>query len=762
MLHWFLRQAGVGDAFLERPGDLSAHVQHPVALGVGLPLVALAGVGIYLRQRRNLPTSPKKLIVALTACRVALFGVLVIVLAGPFVRLDTVQDHRPVFALLFDRSQSMDLPARADHPDRSRAGFAYEAVAAARPDLITPTVQRFDVKAYTFARDATPVNIEAIPEPVSPGGPSSRIGDAINRVLHDAAGRPVTGIVVFSDGESTGGRTLAEAAQACKAAGVPVFPVPTGDADRVRDVSVVDISSSGQVAVGDTARVGVVLESHGHDGTLARVTVRDGDQVLDTKELALRSAEQQQVELSFPARAAGPRYLVADVAALPDEAFLTNNTDVALLRVTDEKLRVLYVEGLPRWDFRFLKNAMRRDTGLTGREGKLVDVVLEAEWRRLTPEAQARALPRTIDELAAYHAVVLGDASPRLLTPAFVALLDRAVREKGVGLVIQVGPQAMPHEFDRPLHDLLPVQVENTPGLFAPAAKPYRLELTPDGALHEAMQFYDDPGRNQTAWAELLPFQWCAAAVRPTPAATVLAVNPTVTNTFGKLPLIAWHQAGKGRALFVGTDSTWLWRQNAGDRFFYKFWGQALRFVGRSDEGGKKSWLEVKPVRATPGEDVTIELRAYAPDGSPVRQPTLPVGVSGAGTGATVTLAADPGLPGKYSGRYQVPAAGDFRFTYGPGGVETRFHVLPAHEEMRYPNVNRVALKQLADATGGEMVELSDRNWAKRIVGQLEGEAKRVRRPPEDRSVWDNWLVLTVLVAVYSLDVALRRFGGLS
>ena len=94
-------------------------------------------------------------------------------------------------------------------------------------------------------------------------------------------------------------------------------------------------------------------------------------------------------------------------------------------------------------------------------------------------------------------------------------------------------------------------------------------------------------------------------------------------------------------------------------------------------------------------------------------------------------------------------------------GHETH-HVLAAPEEMRYPNVNRAALEQLADATGGEMIELTDPAWAKRIAGQLKGEAKLVRRPPDDRSLWDNWMVLTVLVAVYSLDVALRRFGGLS
>ena len=70
--------------------------------------------------------------------------------------------------------------------------------------------------------------------------------------------------------------------------------------------------------------------------------------------------------------------------------------------------------------------------------------------------------------------------------------------------------------------------------------------------------------------------------------------------------------------MFVGTDSTWLWRQNVGDRFFYKFWGQSIRFVARRDEATqKKSWIEVRPVRAQPGEQAQIELMAFAADGSP-------------------------------------------------------------------------------------------------------------------------------------------------
>jgi hypothetical protein len=300
-------------------------------------------------------------------------------------------------------------------------------------------------------------------------------------------------------------------------------------------------------------------------------------------------------------------------------------------------------------------------------------------------------------------------------------------------------------------------------GVYAPAAKPFKLELTPDGVLHEAMHLYDEPGRNQAAWAQMLPYQWCVAAVRPSPAATVLAANPNVVNNYGKLPLIAWQPAGKGRVMLVGTDSTWLWRQNVADRFFYKFWGQAIRFVARTEDAGKKkSWIEVKPVRAQPGEDATVELRAYTAGGAPVEQPSLPIEITGPGTRTSVVLDADPNTKGRYVGKYRVPATGDFRFQYASGTAEARLRVLAAPEEMRYPNVNRTALKALAETTGGELVELTDPDWHQKIVIKLKGEPRVTKRPPSEATVWDNWMVLAVLVFVYALDVGMRRLGGLS
>jgi hypothetical protein len=423
---------------------------------------------------------------------------------------------------------------------------------------------------------------------------------------------------------------------------------------------------------------------------------------------------------------------------------------------------VLHLEGLPRWDFRFLKNSMQRDHGLGG-SGQEPDIRLEAEIRRLPPDQQAMALPRTLEQVSNYHTIILGDVSPKLLTPAFIDLLDQAVREKGVGLIVEAGPNAMPHAFDDKLHKLLPVLPRpGTAGLEPHPAKPFRVELTPEGSLHESLRFHDDPGRNRNTWEHLPPFYWCSAVERVAPGAVVLATNPGVEMRQGKLPLIAHHYAGQGRVLFVGTDSTWTWRQNVGDRFFYKFWGQSIRFVARRDKAGsKESYLEARPYRVQPGEPVQVELMAFA-EARPRTEPALRVRVPGLKPTDTLELQADPSLPGRYTGKFTPATPGDVHIEFDQEGgrtpLEARVKVLGAAEELRYPNVNRPALEQLAGLSGGRVVELTE---LAKLPEWLEGETHSSGLHLEE-TVWDNWLFLLLIVLLYSVDVGLRRLTGLS
>ncbi len=806
MMEWLLRQLEITNgkdftdhldkvqlAFRVFPGW---HWSWVLALAV--LVTTPVAVFVWLRQKWNLASAPPGLRFTLTAARSLIFFILVLILARPYLSLDLKDEHKPIVAVLLDRSESMRLPygqpaseeeltdianaagyrstsAAADSnvrqalPRSTRARVAQQVLNNGARPFLEGLAKKFDVQYYSFAKNATRLGVDPgqpiLDEKPASGSSGTWIGDAIGHVLDEAGDRQVAGVLVLSDGQNNGGRSLAEVAQLAAARGTPVFTVPVGSPARLKDVAITDLFTTGLVTVGDVARVAVTVESHGFDGRTVKVELKDGDKLLDGKDVVLRDAEQQQVELTFQAKEAGARYLTVRVPEQPEEApeLRANNSDTAFVRVSDEKLKVLLVEGLPRWDFRFLKNALRRDNGVGGRLGKEVDVRLEAEWRRQPPAEKARALPRTLEHLAEYHTIILGDVSPEMIDSGFLDLLEKAVTERGVGLIVAAGPQSMPHRFDHRLQNLLPVRLRQDRTRSKPANVPwFRLDLAPEGVIHEATRFYDDPGRNQNAWGNLPRYYWYADAERAQPGATVLVWNPVPTN-YGKVPLIAHHYAGKGKVMFVGTDETFRWRQNVGDRFFYKFWGQSVRFVSRRDAATeKKSRIEVRPVRAQPDEPAQIELMAFAPDGSPRTEATQEVQVQGGESATTVELSADPAVKGRYTGKFTPPQEGEYRVVCNsPGSAETveaRLRVVVAPEELRQPNVNRPALETLAVRAGGRMVELPE---IASVGDRLEGQPKFTELHRE-ASVWDNKLTLIFLIFLYCLDVGLRRLVGLS
>lgn len=830
MFQRFLQLLGIHEDVLKHLDRAELVFQRAEVLWIGAVLLLPLAWMVYRRQKLNLHTVPTWLLATLCVTRVSILALLFVVLSGPYLRIDHKFERKPIVAFLFDNSQSMRLPAGPFETDEqfaeaaraagevkadggstsaptpssdptksepksgeptsppivvdaetrlklnrlSRAALSQTAVRVANDKLLKPLDGKFDVRHLAFARDLEPFVFDpAKTEPQLPdvnSGPSSWLGSVVQHVVDEAAGQKIAGLVLFSDGQNTGGRSPAEAARAAAQVGAPIFPVAVGSPKRLQDVSIVDLYTTGQVSIGDTVRVAVTLESHGFNKRPVKVELKDGDKVLDTKELVLLGTEQQQTELIFEAKEAGDKYLTVNVPAFAEEAeeLRANNSDLAFVRVSDEKLKVLLIDGLPRWDFRFLKNDIRRDNGIKGRTGDEPEVIAEAEWRRMSKEDQAAKLPSTAKELAEYHTIVLGDASPDILHDDFRKALIEAVRDKGVGLIVEAGPRFMPQLYDREFQSLLPVVLRTGPaatnGIEAPAYKPFKIELTPEGLLHESLRLHDDPGRNVQVWSQMPTYFWVSAVERPSAAAIVLARNPSLENRWGKQPLISYQYAGKGKVAFLGMDATYLWRQNVGDRFFYKFWGQMLRFVGRTDDGSEKkeSRLIVRPVRVQPGESAEVELFAFTADGQPRTDATLKVSTLGPTGSQMVELVADKFVKGRFTGKFSPKDTGEHRVLYQPNDspktIEGKLRVMPSSEELRDPNLNRPLLETLASTTGGKVISIAE---LASLPELFKGEPMLIEVHRE-ASIWDNWFTLLLITLIYAVDVGLRRLSGLS
>ena len=801
MLSRFLEMIGVSEALARRAGEAELLWAQPVALAVGLLLVPVLGYLVHRRHAASLPHLSPRLRGLLTGCRVGLLLVLVLILGGPRLRLEQPVAHRPIVAVLLDASRSMELPAgsypaaeaarlagaaglieaggRLDAEARkrldamSRAELAQAVLDRQRAAVLDPLAERFDLRTYRFARHARRHDLReanAADDADGIGRGDTALGEAIERALDDAAGREVAAVVVIGDGRSTAGTDPVAAirqrvARSPERQVADVWTVPVGSGLPLTDVGVVDVLAPRRVARGDTATVIATVASHGYERRTAMFRLTEGDEVLDEQEVVLRSGERQQVRLTFEAEEAGTRRLAVAVGQAPATDRVPGNDrhDFAV-EIDDAQWRVLYLEGYPRWDFRFLDHALRRDHGLSATV--TVEASLRSEGVATEDLPTAANLPQDAESWAAYHAVVLGDVSPALLGRRGAEQLARAVRERGVGLIVQAGPQHAPHGWSgTALAELLPLGEDaaanrdaDGAGLASPVFAPFTMEVTAAGSMHPAFRLYESASRNRATWSRMPPLFWAGAFEAPAAGATVLAELVTPR---GRRPLIADQLAGRGRVLLIGFDATYSWRRNVGDHLFNRFWGQAIRHVARSRERSERSsWLDAYPSRVEPGESVVLELFAVDAQGEPVRSERREVELRG-GEGVETVALPRIGDAGRYRGVWRAAEAGRYTATHrGAAGTPllASVRVEEGNRERVLPEVDRDTLGNLAEASGGGMLELYE---LAALPGRLRGESRTVMRVHES-DLWDNWFVLVVLVLLYCTDVAVRRMSGLA
>jgi hypothetical protein len=797
MGEWLLQLVGIDATLSQRLGEAQWTWARPWLFWFGAVALLPLGWFVLRRHRRSLPHLTPGQRGVLTTCRVGVLGVLVFVLGGPYLRLEESIEHKPIVAILVDGSQSMALPVGGYRDDARLGAVAaaaglHDADATLSPEvrreltnltraelvarvwdnhagaMLPPLQERFDVRGSRFAGRVEPTAASELAAESGEGlGSGTAIGEALRRVADDAGARPIAGVLLLSDGQSNRGADPIEVVRDLRATAgdtgaMRVWTVPVGGDERLTDISLLDVLAPPRLTRGDTAMVVATIASHGFADREVNVRLREGGEVLHEQAVVLADDRRQQVTLNFEADTPGLRLLTVEVERLAEEQVADNNQRVVAIEVDESQWQVLYLEGYPRWDYRFLDHALRRDRGLS------VRIVMEDQLAAQLPEgeslASAARLPQDAEAWAEHDVVVLGDVSEALLTRRHQEELARAVRDRGLGLIVQAGPLHMPHTLrGGPLAALLPVEPVagdeasgDRGGWEAPAFAPYRMAVTATGASHPALRLYDQAARNRGVWSQMPAFYWAAAVGEPRPGATVLA---TLEAAERRAPLVAEHFAGRGRVLFIGTDATYRWRRNIGDHLFYRFWGQAVRHVASTAaHDDDTSWLAVDPPRVEPGESIGLELFSVDASGRAREAVTATVSITRGEWSESVDLQRTP-TPGLYRGRWTPPDPGEYAFTHADAAnrrATASALVAPSEAELLRPDVDRDALGRLADTGGGELIEIDELS---RFAAALEGEAVEQRRVVE-QEVWDNWLTLLVLIGLYCTDVYVRRMTG--
>ncbi len=448
-------------------------------------------------------------------------------------------------------------------------------------------------------------------------GKDSRLGTAVRQVLDYYRGSSLSALIMFTDGVTTRDETLGQVAEYAAQKNVPLFFIGVGDHHEIRDLKLHDLKVEDTVFVHDRIIFEAYLTGQGYKDLTVPVVLRVKDKDGPEKEVGRElvtvdpSGKPKRFALRHTPTEPGRKLYIIEVEPPKlDEQNKTASTSNPRLERTIDVLetkltKVLYIEGTPRYEFRFIKSLMERETP-DAKKNKSVDLkVLLLDAHPDFPSQDRTALaefPATRQELEQYDVVILGDVNPRhkrFAEPQLKMLADFVRGEDakgqksgktGGGLLMIAGPNYAPHAYkDTALADVLPIEpLGKTPPEIAERPDGFRLQLTPVGRQQNMLRFSPDDNENQAIWNKLAPIYWWSEGYRLKPLAEVLAVHPFVKAATpgpgqdARHPLIVQQFVGSGRSMFFGFDESWRWRFREDELRFNQFWVQGIRYLSRS------------------------------------------------------------------------------------------------------------------------------------------------------------------------------------
>lgn len=726
-------------------------------LFAGLVFVVAAAALAWLAARR----APRPLRFGLAALRAAAAALLVLVALNPGQWVLPPADGRPFAAVLLDRSASMDVP---DVAGASRWAAARDAVLAARSRLQDPSL----VRLFSFdssLREIDPPSLHAL-APDGAGTDLFGAGQALLNRFASGSSR-LSGILFLSDGRQTAPPGPADLALRARSAGVPVSAVPLGGPVPRRDLEVRAVRRLA-IAFGDqSVRIPVRLRASGLGNLRADLSLADeSGAVLQSLPVDLPDGADRLVSLDLPASPPGFARYRLSVPSLDAESSLANNRDEAAVATLDSPLRVLFLEGSPHWDSKFLAQLVRRQPGMEitsfYRLGPERFLRIDARSDDARPVSD-QPFPSSFAELAAYDLVVVGKGIEYFLSPDRALLLQRYLSEAGGCVLFSRGKP-----YDGSLASLAPLE----PVVWGPPlGAGVGMRPTPAGE-DEGLFASLLPARDDPVWASL-PDAFCSHRVAAVHGmGRVLLESAPGRDAAGAtgLPLLVARRVGLGLSIVVNADGLWQWGFFPGDEsiadLYSQFWIQFFYWAAthRDFLPGQDFSLRVEPLSATPGVPVRAILRSRAPVDDPALLPRIVVSMDGAdvdsaspspGPDRRWVIPLDLPDPGIYSVELRHPSSGA---PLGPRAVAER---LANPGELDNLSADPDALADLAAAAGGDAFPLASIDAA--LASLLPGDDLfAASAQPRWRSAWDRAWLLAFAFSLFGAEWFLRRRNGLA
>ena len=680
-------------------------------------------------------------------------ALIMVLLWQPAIAISELVPQANVIAVLVDDSRSMGIAEQGV----SRLQLASQALQGAWLASLSRT---FQTRLYRF--DSSLVRVEGPAAALTASGAATHLNAALDQFASDTASVPVGAVVLLSDGGDNSGRIDRSTVEVLRQRHIPVHTVGFGAVRVPQDIEIESVALTGRALAHSRVTAVVEVAQSGFANRHTSVTVRDGARLLATRELTLGAdGATVSTELTLDLPDAGPRVLRFAVAPLPGEANTRNNEVGRLVNVEAGPRRILYVEGEPRWEYKFIRRAEEDDTAV-----QLVSMLRTSEnkiYRQGVRDGLelAEGFPTRPQDLFGYDGVIMGSVDAGYFNAGQQALLREFVDRRGGGLLFLGGRQSLSDGVwgGSQLNELLPVTLPMVGGMFR--RDPATVGLTAAGADSAVTRLVDDRTANIALW-DRLPY---LADFQNAGTAKAGALELAQMHVNGRtLPLLVTQNYGRGRTAVLATGGTWRWQMSLplGDPAHSVFWHQLLHWLVADTRGQLSAQVSASAVQ----DDGHLQLLADVRDRNylPATDAVVNAHVIGPDRlQAQVPLRLVPGQPGRYQSDWTAPAAGMYvadisaaQGSLAAGHDTVVFQREDGVAENFHTGQNVELLKSLAADTGGRYWSAADlAGLARAIPFANAGVAVQ-----KFQDLWNMPAVFALLILLPLGEWLLRRRWG--
>jgi uncharacterized membrane protein len=744
--------------YVFRQGEFRLAISSPVYIATA---VAAAAALVAVLTYRTAPGEANWLDRAvLITLRLCLVAVVLFCLFRPVLILRAAVPQQNFLGVLLDDSRSMRV---ADQDGKPRSDFVNGTFGPDSP-VLKALSARYALRFFSFSSSAARV---AGSRDLTYNGTQTKLSEALLRSKEEFAGLPLAGLVMVTDGADTQESSIQESLLGLRAAQVPVFTVGVGRETFGKDIQVSRVNTPRTVLKGTNLAVDVIVAANGYSGTTVPLNVEDSGRILSSQEVTLANdGEPTTVRVHFTANEPGARTIRFRIPPQAGEEITQNNVREVLLDVQDRKEKILYFDGEPHFEVKFIERAVADDQNL---QLVLLQRTADNKYLRINvggPDELAAGFPKTRDELFSYRGLILGSIEASAFTGDQLRMIADFADRRGGGLMMLGGRRAFAEGgyAGTPVADALPVVLEaKAPDSLA------RLHVTPTrtGEGHAVTQIGKSEQDSVRRWGELPEVVSVNPIHQLKPGATELLRG--VDESRREAVVLAYQRYGRGKTLaFPVYDTGVAWRLNAKmaveDTTHETLWRQLLRWL--VDGVPNPVELTSSPDQVEPGERVTLIAEVSDPSFVEVNDAGVNAHITGPnGVVLDVPLQWTGERNGEYRGTFSPSEQGLYEAkvnaSRSAGALGTsvgHVRVAPSDSEYFDAAMRAPLLRRISEETGG-------RFYTPQTVSSLPDDVKYTGRgvtTVEERDLWDMPVILCLLLTLLLGEWSYRRVRHLA